>query len=409
MARVVILLVLMALIWPGCKAHGERAKYARFVNDFILLKSAQGEKIKAISTQEHYLTYRSEKNTELAKLLKTHSSEWKLTEAQLLKCKILMELNRLDEAGRILESVKANRPELESQIRLIRIQYLLYRGEEDKASPLLRAHREQSGDSADNMGEELLSIYAWMALHSENPAVRKEYAEKFLASRSIPYELLLCRSDMHRFLSKWELAHGELNKAREYLEKAIAEATDGKNRSALEAQRSGFELLGKPLAPVYADRWLNPAGLGVKPPAEASALSPLVFKDRAVLLCVWAKNSRPGQRFLPRLQELFTRFQLKGLTVIALTRLHGVEHVEAVENQPGPDSEIKGIQDFLNKHNITFPVAIDIQGVFSSSLKINSIPVLILANKRGEVVFFSVGADDIRVLEYKIKQILEVQ
>ena len=66
------------------------------------------------------------------------------------------------------------------------------------------------------------------------------------------------------------------------------------------------------------------------------------------------------------------------------------------------------IKPFINAHNIQYPVLKDPDGTVTSRLNITSIPVLLIVNKNGEIVFRHLGyrSGDEKIIEEKIKKLL---
>lgn len=131
--------------------------------------------------------------------------------------------------------------------------------------------------------------------------------------------------------------------------------------------------------PISASRWLN-----VETPP-----SPQSLRGKVVLVMFWATWCVPWLPHLLEAQSLHARLNPKGLSVIA------------VHSKP-----IRGkTEEFLSKHSITLPVALD-DGKTSESYQAFGIPVCFLFDKKGHLRF---AFKRVTPTETQIQELLDEQ
>lgn len=108
----------------------------------------------------------------------------------------------------------------------------------------------------------------------------------------------------------------------------------------------------------------------------------------------WATWCSPCMKAIPKLNKIYDIYKEKGVQFIGL-------------NMDSPRNAAK-IKPFINAHNIQYPVLKDPDGTVTSKLNITSIPVLLIVDKNGEIVFRHLGyrSGDEKIIEEKIKKLL---
>ncbi len=145
----------------------------------------------------------------------------------------------------------------------------------------------------------------------------------------------------------------------------------------LAHQKLVSEFGDKPAPAISAAEWKNV-------PATTTLEA---YKGKVVLLDFWGTWCLPCIEKLPKVQKLYEKYQDKGLVVIGVHSSDGAETVSA----------------FLEKHGITFPIAID-SGETFESYGIERVPVYFLIDKSGKCVSgFSHSPPD----EEEIEQLLQ--
>lgn len=111
--------------------------------------------------------------------------------------------------------------------------------------------------------------------------------------------------------------------------------------------------------------------------ADGASVSLSSYRGKPVLLDFWATWCPPCVESLPKLAELAKETAPKGLVLL------GVDE----------DKEEKRATDFLAKHNYTWPNTHD-DGSIHEAFNRVGIPLVVLIDARGQIVFYGSGEDD---------------
>ena len=122
-----------------------------------------------------------------------------------------------------------------------------------------------------------------------------------------------------------------------------------------------------------------------------------INKNGPVLINFWALWCKPCRAEMRHLESLFEKYKDKGFTIIGV-------------NQDTPRSLAK-VKAFVSTHNVNFPIALDPDKEIFQQFNGQSIPLSVLYNSDGEVVYKHVGylpGDEIE-LEENIKNVLGIK
>lgn len=101
------------------------------------------------------------------------------------------------------------------------------------------------------------------------------------------------------------------------------------------------------------------------------------YRGKPVLLDFWATWCGPCVASMPKLAKLYEEATPKGLVVLSVDE----------------DEDEKAATDFLSKHNYTWPNTHD-DGKLGDAFKKIGIPLILLLDPQGKIVFYKSGADD---------------
>lgn len=119
-----------------------------------------------------------------------------------------------------------------------------------------------------------------------------------------------------------------------------------------------------------------------------------VYENSPTLVSFWALWCKPCRAEIRHLENLFNIYKEKGFTIVGI-------------NQDTPRSLAK-VKSFVSSHNVTFPIVLDPNQEIFQKFNGQSIPLSVLFNKKGEVVYTHLGylpGDEIE-LEEAIKKAL---
>ncbi|MCB9207760.1 MAG: TlpA family protein disulfide reductase [Ignavibacteriales bacterium] len=120
-----------------------------------------------------------------------------------------------------------------------------------------------------------------------------------------------------------------------------------------------------------------------------------VNSQSPTLLSFWATWCKPCRAEMKHLENYYNKYKSKGFTVIGV-------------NQDSPKSMAK-VKSFVATHNLTFPIVLDPNQEIFQKFNSQSIPLSVLINTNGEIVYTHIGylpGDEIE-LEQEIMKLLE--
>ena len=103
------------------------------------------------------------------------------------------------------------------------------------------------------------------------------------------------------------------------------------------------------------------------------------FKGKVIFLNFWATWCGPCKEEMPGLEVLHQQFREKNFVLLTIS----VDY-----------EGIKPVQEFINKHQYTFPVLLDPQGETLDLFEVKGIPTTFLIDKKGKMVGKAIGPRD---------------
>ncbi|MCP5108161.1 MAG: TlpA family protein disulfide reductase, partial [bacterium] len=391
--RKIILIVGIVAVLLGCQSAKEKELLEKFSREYTVIKKKYDEESKRITTREQFTALRSKRTGAFEELLKKYDKAVSGDGAELLKSKVLMEAGKYGEAEKKAAGLIAKESDVMNEAKLVKVQLLVYGRKPEEALNLFKTIEKDLKPGLDQ-----LSIYLYFALYSPDIQVMEEYAGKFLNAPDIPRELIGYKAGVYRNLSRTALEKKDVPGAKVFLEKGIAAAEDEQVKAELQEELVQLELIGSPAPPIAAETWVNSR------PLDLARL-----KGNVVVIDFWATWCNPCRMVIPGLIKLYDEYKDKGLVIIGLTKLYG-RYSDDTGNRGTVDKakEISLVKEFVQRHKITYPVAIASEGVNGEKYKIKAIPTMVFINRKGDVASIKVGAGgDEKALEDAIKKLLE--
>ena len=103
------------------------------------------------------------------------------------------------------------------------------------------------------------------------------------------------------------------------------------------------------------------------------------FKGKIVLLNFWATWCAPCKEEMPSMEVLHRQFRDKNFALLTVSVDYG---------------GVKSVQEFINKHQYTFPVLLDPKCEIFDLFKVKGIPTTFLVDKKGKMIGKAIGPRD---------------
>ncbi len=388
-----ILVVLLLLM--GCSSQEKKRNLENFAGEFSKIKTKFDAELHNTESNEQLTDIKKRRREELKALLEKYDPITTGEKAELLKSNLLIALERFPEANQKLDKLIANKDSkviTEAQMAKVKI-HILYR-ETAKALQLFRAIEGKM-----KRGPDLWSTYYYFTHTATDDAITKEYGQKFLEADINDDNLANLSTDVYLHLANAAIRGKELKEAKTFMEQALANAPDRKHHSLFQAKIKQLELPDKPALPLKADTWIN-----------SNPLNSNNLKGKTTILYFWAPWCETCRANLNKLEKIHLEYKTKGLTIIGITRLYGKYSDETgSKGTVDTPTEIKSITDFTKQHNLTFPIAIDNEGIQAANYHVTALPTMVLIDKKGNVDHVCEDTLNHSFIKTKIKTLTEAK
>ncbi len=386
-------LVLMALMFViSCQGNSKSKDLKSFTKDFNLLETKFKEKESNIKSYKEYTEFKSERKKEYTDLLDKYKESSDSDGMNLLKAKAFIVTEDLDKADQLADSVITSGGEFVNDAKMVKVLVLFGKKKIDEAYTIF-SEIESKLEKDDNYYSALINF----SFEAPDVSVRKNYSEKLIKSSQLPDKFKGYRYMFFANLASIAKEEKDINKAKEILKKAISEVDDPRGKNSLKSELDQLEFIGKEAPDISAEMWVN-----------SSPLSLRGLKGKVVIIDFWAPWCSPCRAVIPGLVEEYEKLKDKGLVVIGFTKLYG-SYRDDVKNEGKVDNdkEKELIKEFVNRFNISYPVAISNEGKDFNAYKISGIPTMIFINRAGEIDHIKIGSGDHASVKKRIMRLLE--
>lgn len=390
MFKKILILFTISLLILSC-GSGNKKKIEEFSNDYKAVQEKHQEKLKT-ATRADYMDLMNERVEDFEKLLKKYETSPAVDEIEILRSKVLLQLSKVDQAEQKIDNLIKNNTKLMDEAKMLKVQSLFFKQKTAEAYTIFKEIEPMV-----KRGEDLFSAYFYFSLFAEDLRVREEYSNKFLNSTDLPEDLKAYKPRIYSSLAAIAKERMELDKAREYLKKALELEKNPQFKMAYESELAYLDFLGKAAPAISPETWVN-----------SPALSLEKLTGKVVIIDFWATWCKPCRIIMPVLSEAYNKYRDRDLVVIGFTKLYGsYTDEQGSRGEVGKKEEIALIKEFVKRNKLSYPTAISNEGIEFEKYKISAIPTMVFIDKEGNIVHIEIGAGNPEDIRDRIKKLVE--
>jgi thiol-disulfide isomerase/thioredoxin len=390
MKRMLVIVFILSLLWAAAAPLGAAEKNT-FSREYDSLVAAIEAKMAGVKSREDYDKLMAERKAGLEALLERLASEPAGDPVELLRARILVDLNKYPEAEAKLNALIADKGARKDEARLLLAEVMTETERTGQAVPLFQLVEGQVARS-----DGFFSVAMALAFEAPDAALRQEYCRKLLAAPDLPKKFSQYRVYLVTTLAEIELQKRNIEAAKKILQEALTTFTGDKDAKSLKSALKQLEFIGRPAPAIAAEHWLNGG------PLRLDSL-----KGKVVIIDFWAPWCPPCRKVIPTLAKDFNELRDRGLVVIGFTKLYG-SYRDDVQNKGKVDADAERdlIRGFVERNGLKYPIAISDQGENFNDYGVSGIPTMVFIDKAGNIYDVKVGSGDEAAITAKIRKLL---
>lgn len=390
MSKKIFILLLVSIFLVSCQKGTEDIK--KFTDDYTAVTQQLRDARAKVKTRDDYVAFKAERKKSYEDLLEKYKESPNVDDIEILRCKALLALKKVDDAEKKIDAVLAKDPDNIDQANMVKVKVLLEQKKYDEAHNIFKGIEARISDPFD-----LFSAYYYLGSGHKDIKVKEGYATKFLNGENRPDYFKRFLMNIYLTLNSIYKMSGDFDKAKKLLEDGIAATEEERTKKFLSTTKAQIDYYGQEAFPLNVENWLNSENLKLEN-----------LKGKVVVLSLWAPWCPSCRVLTPSIIEIYNENKDKDFVMIGFTRFYGTYRDDEKDHgKVEKDEELELIKKYVAKKKMIYPIGIADNKDAFESYKISGIPTLIFIDKKGNVNYTKIGGGNVDFIKEKIKALLE--